>query len=429
MKKVLSIVLILAVVLSTAFAGATGSATVEFGFDLDKGEYGFENTPEQMYLVKFAYKTGNEAEGDLRAEIEAEFGLTNYWTHAYGFPIQYGISDETAGLKATAQIKKANIIYKDLTVGILGAGGGYDFASSFQTKMKANQTGFESKFDYVKGKKNAVAGLTVAYKGIGQIGLGFHGETEVKKNGQVVREASSEFFLQASSDELSFLEDSLKIQAAGTMYLEKGKNAFFVGAKAGYAIDKFSANVGLDLGINEGVNPKDATKTVYNTDFEARATIGYDFVSADVYYALAEKVLDAKASAKIAVNETVTITPSVEALNLLQKDQQSIKGAVEANVDAFKASASVKYGFAKTLDVTVKAEYKPETFYAEASFGLGFDFSGDKAKTTSIAPSIKVGTESLINGADIYAKWEGELAKDAEEPKKGKIAIGATIGF
>ena len=77
MKKILSIALIAALIVGSAFAGfKKGEATIDLGYNLDSKAYGFANGTAVKY--NFGFVLGEETaekagEGDLRAEIAASF--------------------------------------------------------------------------------------------------------------------------------------------------------------------------------------------------------------------------------------------------------------------------------------------------------------------------------------------------------------------
>ena len=107
MKKILSIALIAALFVASAFAGFGESyATLDLGFDLDSKDYGFVNGQQVKYSMSFelgADAAEKAGEADLRAEIGAEFGA------------KIKISDSTVAFDTvTLKLTKANILYKDV---------------------------------------------------------------------------------------------------------------------------------------------------------------------------------------------------------------------------------------------------------------------------------------------------------------------------
>ena len=130
MKKILSIALVAALLVSSVFAVSfTGDATLSLGYDLDTKDYGFGNGTTTTLKFGFELGSGDGAsagEGDLRAEIagtfKVEFKETKYTAKG----------DLKAATISTLKISKANILYKDfLTIGILSAGESADYAKSY----------------------------------------------------------------------------------------------------------------------------------------------------------------------------------------------------------------------------------------------------------------------------------------------------------
>ena len=81
MKKILSIALIVALALTSVFATTyNGKAALELGYDLDKEDYGFDNSLGRKLSWTLELETGtagSEGEADLRAAIAAEFSVGN----------------------------------------------------------------------------------------------------------------------------------------------------------------------------------------------------------------------------------------------------------------------------------------------------------------------------------------------------------------
>src|SRR5690554_1378489 len=77
MKKISAVLLVLVLVGSVAFASFTGSATTEFGFNLDDGEYGFDNSTSVTIDVALMEALGEaKGEGDIYADISASLSFT-----------------------------------------------------------------------------------------------------------------------------------------------------------------------------------------------------------------------------------------------------------------------------------------------------------------------------------------------------------------
>lgn len=125
MKKILSIALIAALVATSAFAAFSGSAAIKAGVDLDSKNYGFINSDSETLIFTFEFASGEvsaSGEGDLRAEIAADFSV--------GFDYDT-TADDLVTDACVIEITKANIIYKDVTVGILNAGKSATYAADY----------------------------------------------------------------------------------------------------------------------------------------------------------------------------------------------------------------------------------------------------------------------------------------------------------
>ena len=135
MKKILSIALIAALALTSVFAATyNGKAALELGYDLDSSKYGFENSTSRKLKWTITYDTGtagSEGEGDLRAVIAAEFSASQKVADDSDY-VAENTTLPKEDIKFTAEITKADILYKELVrVGILNAGKSADYAKSF----------------------------------------------------------------------------------------------------------------------------------------------------------------------------------------------------------------------------------------------------------------------------------------------------------
>ena len=198
MKKILSIALIAALVLTSVFAGFKDTAaTIDLGYNLDTEDYGFANAAAIKYNFGFvlgAEDAAKAGEGDLKAEIaasfKAEFKAADY-TEAGAMesftpvinvdtsvsPVVVDASINASGTPviSTLAITKANIIYKDiLTFGILNAGKSADFASYYYDDDEDGKPDVD-KIIALEG----VPGFTVSYAKInGGFGLKGNSKTE-----------------------------------------------------------------------------------------------------------------------------------------------------------------------------------------------------------------------------------------------------------
>ena len=413
MKKILSIALIAALIVGSAFAGfKKGEATIDLGYNLDEQAYGFTNGTAVEY--NFGFVLGEEnaekaGEGDLRAEIAASFkaefkaadytGPTKFDDH--GDVTANGIKDAVV---STLKITKANIIYKDVTVGILGAGKSATYAADYHLKdgkpVRDEVVGFDG-----------VNGFTVS-------ALGFKGGFGLEGNAK-----AETFKVLAHAETKSFdLAEGVTAQAAAGMKLTETAKNFGVSAKAALSKDLLSASIAADFAVAEKVA------------LEVAAKAAYDFVSADVYFFSVDgfetNVLDAKLAASKAVSETVTVGGSVEVINALADARELKVGAnVKAVVAPVTVEAKADYAvFGKTVEATVKATYAAEKFSAYAKFVAGMKFA-DEFTMTKIAPEVGVSSDAIVSGATLSFGWTGADFADTADKANGVIKATAKISL
>ena len=403
MKKILSIALIAALIVGSAFAGfKKGEATIDLGYNLDSQAYGFTNGTDVKY--NFGFVLGEEnaekaGEGDLRAEIaasfKAEFKAADY----------EGTATIADAVVSTLKITKANIIYKDVTVGILGAGKSATYAADYHLD---NTTGKPVR-DKLVGL-DGVKGFTVSAFGYNG-GFGLEGDADAETYAVLAH-------VQTKSFDLA---EGVTAQAAAGMKVTDASKAFGVSAKAALSKDLLSASIAADFAVAEKVA------------LEVAAKAAYDFVSADVYFFSVDgfetNVLDAKLAASKAVSETVTVGGSVEVINAIADARELKVGAnVKAVVAPVTVEAKADYAvFGKTVEATVKATYAAEKFSAYAKFVAGMKFA-DEFAMTKIAPEVGVSSDAIVSGATLSLGWTGaDFAETAN--KKGAIKATAKISL
>ena len=398
MKKILSIALIASLVVASVFAGfSKGEATIDLGYNLGNAEYGFKNGTAVEY--KFGFVLGEETaenagEGDLRAEIAATF-------KAEIKSKTYKPSDLTVDpiVVSSLKVTKANIIYKDITVGILDAGK----SSTYATDYHKNDNG-TPKRDKVEGI-DGVDGFTVSangYKGgFGLVGNGNDGTYKVLAH------------VETKSFELA---EGFTAQAAAGAKLTDSGNEFGVSAKTAFAKDPLSADFAADF------------KFTGKAQLEVAANASYDFISANVYYftvdGFEKNTLDAKLAASKNVTETVKLGGSVEVINALVEAREVKVGAnVKAVVAPVTVEANADYGvFGKTVETTAKVSYSAEKFSAYAKLVANMKFA-DEFTMTKIAPEVVVSSDVIVSGATLSLGWTGA---DFAETANAKGAIKAT---
>ena len=402
MKKILSIALIAALIVGSAFAGfKKGEATIDLGYNLDSKAYGFANGTAVKY--NFGFVLGEETaekagEGDLRAEIAASF-KAEFKAADYTGPVT--IADAVV---STLKITKANIIYKDVTVGILGAGKSATYAADYHVDDNGDPLR-----DKVVGL-DGVKGFTVSAFGYNG-GFGLEGDADAETYAVLAHVQTKSFDLAKG----------VTAQAAAGMKVTDASKAFGVSAKAALSKDLLSASIAADFAVAEKVA------------LEVAAKAAYDFVSADVYFFSVDgfetNVLDAKLAASKAVSKTVTVGGSVEVIDALADARELKVGAnVKAVVAPVTVEAKADYAvFGKTVETTTKVSYAAEKFSAYAKLEANMKFA-DEFAMTKIAPEVVVSSDAIVSGATLSLGWKGaNFAETAN--KKGAITATAMISL
>ena len=398
MKKILSIALIAALVATSAFAAFSGSAALKAGVDLDSKNYGFINSDSETLIFTFEFASGEvsaSGEGDLRAEIAADFSI--------GFDYDT-TADDLVTDASVIEITKANIIYKDVTVGILNAGKSATYAADYHLDDDGDPI-----TNYVKAL-SGVPGFTVSAFGYNG-GFGFNGDADAET-----------YAVLAHAQTKSFdLAEGVTAQAAAGMKVTETASVFGVSAKANLSKDLLSAALAVDFAVAE------------EAQVEVAGSAAYDFVSANVYFFSVDgfetNVLDAKLAATKAVSETVTVGGSVEVIDALVDARELKLGAnVKAVVAPVTVEAKADYAvFGKTVDTTTKVTYTADMFSAYAKLVANMKFA-DEFAMTKIAPEVGVSSDKVISGATVSLGWTGaDFAEGVE--KNGKINAQVKISL
>lgn len=464
MKKVLTIALIAAMFVTSAFAVSfTGSAALKFGYDLDTKDYGFANAPSTT--LKFGFELGSGSaekagEKDIKAELAAEFKVefkeAKYTTDGTSVitidgskvEVEPAIDEESkgtykmTGLKAvgspvvTLKISKANILYKDsLTFGLLSAGKSADYAQSFNVDDDGKTLS-----DLIAPLKG-VAGLTVEANKLGVSGgFGLTGNAGDEKTYNVLAHAA------VADKELA---EGLKLSAGFGALLTGNKNTnkstLQANLKGAYSQDKLSASLAADF---QTVLEKDKDAVV---GFEAAVAAKYDFVSLNLYYYSVDNfknnILDGKISASYTFEEKYTVTGSFTAYDMADKtraegdktgESQEFKPALEvkAVVDSFTFTVGGSYKIiSKGMAVYGKVAYKADMFTANFTADYAKTIGTDKTSQLYFTAGIE--SEAVVDGAKLaltYGKASSSdklnvLKDQAVDQKLGKVTASATISF
>ena len=405
MKKILSIALIAALVATSAFAAFSGSAAIKAGVDLDSKNYGFINSDSETLIFTFEFASGevsSSGEGDLRAEIAADFSV--------GFDYDT-TADDLVTDASVIEITKANIIYKDVTVGILNAGKSATYAADYHLDDDGDPI-----TNYVKAL-SGVPGFTVSAFGYNG-GFGFNGDADAET-----------YAVLAHAQTKSFdLAEGVTAQAAAGMKVTESASVFGVSAKTAFVKDAISADAAVDFGFGEKVA----------VDFAVNAA--YDFVSANVYYGTEDgfesNKLDAMVAAEKAVNENITVGGSVDFSDIIVDAREiaiSADGAFAFAPVTLGASASYSV-FAKDLEVSADVTYGADLFTAKA--GVVFGTTIDTEDSSYVYATASISSDKVVDGATISlayapAKDSGGVVTNylKDGTKLGTIYASATIAF
>ena len=374
MKKI-SIVLMVAV-LAVGFVFAettfTGSANLDFDYDLDTQEFGFANGTAFELNWGFTLDSGEASstgEGDIYAEIAGSF--------AYTFGDEDTTIDETTDLGALdldnglkVGIDTANIHVGDLTIGILDAGAPDTYATDFDDDATDAIDGFSV---------TAPAGFNFAFNDVCG-GFGLSGDVDG---------GTYDAYLWAGIADYA-VSDALKASINGYIQFTDGADNFGFAAKAAYATDDVTANVAVDY------------ESEKNLEAAADATVAG--VTANVYVYTADMaVFDF--NAKIAT--TVAGFDVYVAGDDLYRTARSLEVGESATFGALTEEVSVKYAFNdKVVTPTEKLTYAADMFevYEKVSLGLDLDATD---KLASLVPEIGISSDVIVNGATLSATWSG----------------------
>jgi hypothetical protein len=433
MKKISAVLLVLVLVGSVVFAGFTGSATTSFGYDLDSGEYGFDNSKAVSVDVNFVELLGEaKSEGDVYVDIKAtlDFNFNNAddsdvevldptdptWTLTND-----GDADFVTPLITSLKFHHAKIVGDDWYVGILGT----LFAPNFATSVidskdfasDANSLGFDvddaTVYADVRARdfvsRNA-KGVEFGYAGY-VVSLGFTGDTSADKYN---------LFGTLGTPAYEF-GDGLTGQFGASGLISETDKAASLSAKVDYANDDLAVGVATDI-ILDG------------NDFllDAAVAAKYDVYSLDVYFATdayrgpydgadIENLLSVKVAAVI---DPVTVTVTGKDL-----------------VNTQDLGASVKFQATDELAVTGRGGYK----LSDKSWNGGADVAyiakdftaklgGTYRSSERISLNASVESDTIIPGAVLKLAYAGDDltetdAKVYDNGDKGSVKASVKIAF
>ena len=417
MKKGIIVLLITVLAAGMAFAGLTGSAAINLGYDLDNKTYGFENKTNGTYKFSFTFDSSSaevaDHQTDIWAEIAAEASAV-YSVEKKNVESGLKVSDDVAAT-VKFNITKANIHINDITIGILNAGGAYDYAADYHDDDEDG----DPDNDVVLTAGKLAPGFTVSYAGYGA-GFGFSGDAK-----------NEAYKILAHIQTKSFdLAEGFTAQAAAHAFMTEASKQFYFAAKTAYAADKLSADAAAELAIKDS-----------KVDVEAAANAKYDFVYANLYFytLAADRDADVKPyfDAKIGAGYTfegdveVKVNGYVDTVNVIADAREITVGAdATATVAPVSFYLNASYAiYAKKVGLTAKVTYTHDVFTAYAQLKSAIAIGADPA-LTKLAPEVSVSTSKIVENATLALTWKGaEFAEGAAQKANGAITASAKIAF
>lgn len=473
MKKILSIVLIAALALTSAFAGIEGSAVVGLGYNFEDKSFGFNNST----ATKVTYELTSEevemaGEGSVFAGIKGSFTLStkDYTANEAGAPTW----------SITPAVDEAYIKGEDWTVSILGADGGQDFATSALDKasldgaliattvavdavaapgVKVTYKDWTVSGGFATGAITTPTPATYEYRYYveGESDLKYYEGTEAgfatlvdEKDYAIVskfevEEATSvkenylDYSFTLATPELVFGDAKVALGVAvadtNTETAKKSGANLGVSAKASYENEQLSASVASDVVFaNVGTELK--------VDADVAAKFSYAPVTVDAYYATEAKTQNVLEPNKSKSNATVKNLLSAKVAFDLSSFELPVKVAVSCRdilgakvlgatasttLDALTLSANADYAVvAKSYIVGASAEYKFEAFTLKA----GLTYRSEKV----LYANASIESSTLVPGATLSLAYgpntkDGKVTTNLLNGKYGSVNAKATIKF
>lgn len=482
MKKIFSVLLVVALAASTVFAGITGEAKLGFGANFDTLEYGFIDNAAKvgLDLTFFDEVGGKNTENPIAIEISGSVGA---YFNTGKEKVDIGTDDGINEFYLKAKLDSAKIFADDWYVSLMGNIDNADLAKSFveeKVEDRLNDWGYKTAdefyaYTFAPGYAKA-PGVEVGLFGY-TIGAGFWGKAASRNDlfdqirGSVFVKTPEYALAEgltaqaAASYAYEDWTDKADYVVAGSKTVERDKqkntNSMGIGGKIAYASDVLSASVATDLGFNFA---KLDTDDFFGMDVAANVKAYGAFL--DAYYGTsasskrlatdADNVPDAeyKVPNKDLVSVTVddrldlqagydfaTIEVPLKATATIKNvlnDTRAFEGKVETTIDAITASA--KGGFeANPTDgdkwyTGIEAEYAPGNFTVKGGVDVKAPTAGinDKADV-ELAINATVETTALIDGATIGLSWDADnlLAGrgDADNNHYGKALAYVKVAF
>ena len=492
MRKILSILLVAVLAAGTTFAAFSGEASLGFGGNLDNGNFGFIDQAAKVKVNVDVATASAEAiaDGSVYASIKASLGLVLFngqkGSAESGDPsLINGSFTGNYRLGVIADITEAKVAGENWYVSILGVPGGPDYAKSaidtYDAKGILDKWGFE-KSDYTEAYTYSAAyqkatGVEVGlydYKiGFGLLGDYTKGDTWKLKdnlNLSVFAETPSYEFVEGLTTQVGAVYSYKtidKITDGVPAYVDSETNSFGLSAKFGYVKDALNIAVASDLGFDftkEGVDMVGA---------DVAATVSYDFLTFDAYYATAAKAgIGNKAGS---VGDTVTTVTKDDYLSAQVKTDLNrfnvpvaLTIAVKDIIATQNISANVETKPVDGLKITVKGGYtvdnkgrsaagtmisdKGRDLVGKWSAGLSGEYEMDIFKVAAgvslsqevvdgakvvIGGNASIESSALVPGATLKLAWAGDDVTranstgylDEDNGDRGKITASCKITF
>ena len=433
MKKIIAISLVAILAVGSVFAAFTGSASTEFGYNIDTKDYGFIGQSNSVSFDIDVATASAEAigEGDVYASIKASLTLSLFsgekpadFKEAES-KILVSSKDGKSHLGLAFSVDEAKVAGENWYVSILGMPSAPDFAkSAIDTyKVDKKKLGVVVKTNgTTKNASNATLfdapkGVEVGYEGY-VAGVGLVGdEKSVNAAGYI------------ATPEYDF--DGLKLQVAGTASKKAGDGKVGTGAsaKVGYATDTLSATVASDVTL--AIPTVENGKVEFNAD--VAANVVYDFVTVDAFYGTNPVTKADKTTTKNLLSAQV-------ALDLNEYAPVTVKAGIKDAINVSKIFGEVKYLPIEALTVTVSGDYEiqgQKAWNVDGAVAYALDFATVTGKLgygsdKLLSASLVASSDTLINGATVELGWKDAadlLNKANDKDNYGVIYTGLTIEF
>jgi len=449
MKKILTVLVVAALVASSVFASFSGSATVKAGANFDDGTYGFTNGTNVKFDIELASASGEAiAEGEVYASVKASLyvGLKNGdedgVNGADPQPSYDSVADTNAYVPVIkAVVDEAKVAGSNWYISILGTASKIDFAKSTIDSWTVEN----EKDDYgmIKSDYDKFATYAASYEKAPGVEVGFADYVfGLGFKAKAVETPEFDLFNQyfasilAKTPEYDF--NGIKVQVGAEYSTSKGYvdednestdfNSFGASAKVGFANDTLSATVASDLGY-------DIASEKFGADVAANFT--YDFLTVDAFYATAAKVdtttIENLLSAKVVTDLNsfdVPVKLTATGKDLVNKQDLSLKA--DFSIDKFTLTPSVGYVVEdEKFSTGIEVKYTADKFTVKGATSVALTkFDVD---TTILKASASVESSALIPGATVKLAWADAkdlLNKDTTDKNEyGKIEASVKIEF